>query len=182
MADHGLEPVDLTGRWVGYYRHRWEQLGTYPIIADLSQTGERITGEMYDQITDRSDYLDDYVEILGEQLPQDTRREFQQAIRRFGSETMRNWRLPDTADIQGKLVGSHVRFTKTYRGVMEITLTVGDRRVGSFRRDGHEVQYSGHLDRDRMCITGRWSIRQLGLLGRFLPPQAWGSFELYRKS
>ena len=37
MTDDGLEPVDVTGRWVGFYRHRWEQLGTYPIIAVLCQ-------------------------------------------------------------------------------------------------------------------------------------------------
>ena len=30
MIDDGLEPVEVTGRWVGFYRHRWEQLGTYP--------------------------------------------------------------------------------------------------------------------------------------------------------
>ena len=56
MTDDGLEPIEVTGRWVGFYRHRWEQLGTYPIVADLCQTGEKITGEMYDQITDRSEY------------------------------------------------------------------------------------------------------------------------------
>jgi len=37
MTEYGLELVDLTGRWVGFYRHRWQQLGTYPIVADLNQ-------------------------------------------------------------------------------------------------------------------------------------------------
>jgi hypothetical protein len=182
MADDGLEPVELTGRWVGFYRHRWEQLGTFPIIADLVQTGDRITGEMYDQITNRSDYLDDFVGVIGKDISSETRRRLQQMIRRFGTETVMNSRLPDTSDIQGRITGSHVKFTKTYRGAMEVTWTVDEDPVASFRRDGHNVQYSGHLDRDRMCVIGRWTIRQWGLLGRFLPPQAMGSFELYRKS
>jgi len=24
MIDDGIEPVEVTGRWVGFYRHRWE--------------------------------------------------------------------------------------------------------------------------------------------------------------
>ena len=42
MTDDGLEPVEVTGRWVGFYRHRWEQLGTYPIIAALCQNGDKM--------------------------------------------------------------------------------------------------------------------------------------------
>ena len=182
MTDDGLEPVEVTGRWVGFYRHRWEQLGTYPIIAVLCQNGDKITGEMYDQITNRSQYLDDFVEVIGKDIAYESRRRFEQVIGRFGTETVRNSRLPDTSDIQGKITGSHVQFTKTYRGALEITLTVGEEQVGSFRRDGHQVHYSGHLDRDRMFIAGGWIIRQRGLLGRFLPPQGRGSFELYKKS
>ena len=182
MTDDGLELVDLTGRWVGFYRHRWEQLGTYPIIADLSQTGDKITGEMYDQITERSDFVDDFVEVIGKDIASETRRRLEQTVRRFGTETVRNSRLPDTSDVQGRIKGSQVHFTKTYRGAMEVTWTVEERTVAAFRRDGHKVQYSGHLDRDRMCITGRWIIRQRGLFGWVLPPEGWGSFELYKKS
>ena len=68
MREYGLELVDLTGRWVGFYRHRWEELGTYPIVADLNQNGTKITGEMYDQITERSDYLDEYVDLIGKDI------------------------------------------------------------------------------------------------------------------
>src|SRR5208337_1393286 len=116
MIDDGLEPVEVTGRWVGFYRHRWEQLGTYPIIAVLCQNGDKITGEMYDQITNRSQYLDDFVEVIGKDIAYESRRRFEQVIGRFGTETVRNSRLPDTSDIQGKITGSHVQFTKTYRG------------------------------------------------------------------
>jgi len=182
MTDDGLEPIDVTGRWVGFYRHRWEQLGTYPIVAEIQQTGNKIIGEMYDQITERSDYFDDYVELLGRDISYETRRQMQQMIIQFGTDVVRNSRLPETSDIQGKLTGSQVQFTKTYRGAMEVTWTVEEKPVASVRRDRHKVQYSGHLDRDRMCVTGRWTIRHMGLLGWLLPPQGWGSFELYRKS
>ena len=106
MSDYGLELVDLTGRWVGFYRHRWEQLGTYPIVADLCQTGTNITGEMYDQITDRSDYLDEFVELIGKDIAHEARRRLQQVVKRFGNETVRNARLPETSDIKGSIKGS----------------------------------------------------------------------------
>jgi hypothetical protein len=182
MADGGLEPVDVTGRWVGFYRHRWEQLGTYPIIADLSQTGSRITGEMYDQITDRSDYLDSLAGICGRDISSEARQALEAMIRRFGAETVGSYRLPDTSDIQGRVAGNTVEFTKTYRGALEVALTVREQEVRSFRREGHQVHYSGHLDLERMCIAGRWDIRHRGFLGWILPPQDWGSFELYKKS
>jgi hypothetical protein len=68
MSDHRLELVDLTGRWIGFYRHGWEELGTHPIDPELNQNGTRMTREMYDQITERSDYLDDYVELIGRDI------------------------------------------------------------------------------------------------------------------
>ncbi len=182
MTDDGLEPVEVTGRWVGFYRHRWEQLGTFPIIAELQQVGKTITGEMYDQITERSAYLDDYVELLGKDISDATRRRAQQMISRFGKETVRSSRLPETADIRGTITGSEVQFTKTYRGAMEIYWTVKEKPLAVVRRDRHKVQYSGHLDRDRACITGRWTVRRRGLLGWILPPEGWGNFELYQKS
>jgi hypothetical protein len=182
MTDDGFEPVELTGRWVGCYRHRWEQLGTFPIIAELHQAGDKITGEMYDQITQRSDYFVDYVEMIGKDIASGTKRKMQQMIWQLGTETVRNSRLPDTCDLQGRITGSHVQFTKTYRGALEVIWTVEENPVASTRRDGHKVQFSGQLDLDRMCIAGRWTIRQRGLLGWVLPPEGWGSFELYRKS
>jgi hypothetical protein len=182
MADDGLEPVDVTGRWVGFYRHRWGQLGTYPIIADLNQTGNRITGEMYDQITDQSNYLDSLLAICGRDISSEARRGLEAMIRRFGAEIVGNSRLPDTSDIQGRIAGNRVEFTKTYRGVLEMAITVREHEVGSLRWEGHKVQYLGHLDLERICIAGRWVISHRGFLGWILPPQSWGSFELYKKS
>jgi hypothetical protein len=182
MSDYGLELVDLTGRWVGFYRHRWEQLGTYPIVADLCHTGSRITGEMFDQITAKSNCLDDLLEIYREDLSDYVRQNWVNAIRQFGTEIVHNSRLPDTSDIRGSIKGYRIEFVKSYRGTLECRLTVGERQLGSLRREGHKVHYNGDLDQERMCLTGTWTIKQGGLLGWVFPPQAWGSFELYKKS
>ena len=181
MTDDGLEPVDVTGRWVGFYRHRCEELGTYPIVAEIQQFGNKITGEMYDQFTERSDNFAEFVEVIGKDIAYETIRKMHQMIWQAGTETVRKSRLPDRSDIQGNVTGSHVQFTKTYRGAMKVTWTVEENLVASVRRDGHQVQYYGDFDRDRMCIVGTWVIKQRGLLGWVLPPEARGSFELYRK-
>ena len=180
MTDDGFESFDVTGRWVGF-SHRWENPRRYPIIADLRQTGDNIRGEMYDQMRGRSDYFGNSVVILGEQIPIDSRRKLEQVIRRFSTEAVPNSRLPVISEIQGTITGSQVRFTKTYRG-LETRWTVGEKQVGTFRRDGHKIQYSGDFDRDRECIVGTWVITQRAQLGRFQPQQARGSFELYRNS
>ena len=114
MTDDGLEPVNVTGRWVGFYRHRWEQLGTYPIVADIQQTGEKITGEMYDQMTDGSDYLDSLLEVCGQEITIEAKHNLTTMIRQFGTETVMDSRLPEISDIQGRITGSRVKFTKTY--------------------------------------------------------------------
>jgi hypothetical protein len=178
----GLDNVELTGRWIGFYRYRWEALGTYPIVAELIQSGGTITGEMYDQITEHSEYFNEFVDVIERDIPDEARRRMRQMIQRFGPRTVRNARLPDASDVEGKLRGSQLSFKKTYRGAMELSWSVDGATVASLRRDRHQVHYSGKLDLERMCIAGRWIIWQRGLLGWLLPPDAWGSFELYKKS
>ena len=182
MPDDQFEPVDLTGRWVGFYRYRSEQLGTYPIVADLRHTGDRITGEMYDQITDRSDYLDDYCALIRQDISDKARQNVETMIKRFGQDLVRHSRLPEMSDIHGTITGTRLEFTKKYRGAYEVKWTVQEYEAGSVRRHGHQVEYSGDLDWDRMCVAGGWVIRHRGLFGWALPPEASGSFELYRKS
>ncbi len=58
----------------------------------------------------------------------------------------------------------------------------GDKELGSVTRKGHKVHYAGHLDPEKGFILGEWVIRRRGWLGRFLPPEGRGGFELYRKS
>jgi hypothetical protein len=181
MSNYGLELIELTGRWVGFYKHRWEQLGTFPIIAELSQTGSRITGEMFDQITDRSQYLDTLLKVCGDDISAHVRQNWVSVIKSFGTEVIRSSRLPETSSINGKIVGREVTFTKAYRGPYDISWSVGECEIGSKRLHGHKVHYKGHVDPERMCLTGEWTIRHPGLLSWVFPPRAWGTFELYKK-
>lgn len=182
MTDDGLEPVEVTGRWVGFYCYRSEHLGLFPIVAEIRQTGCRLTGEMYDQITDISDLLERIMEAFQQDITAARRRKLEKVIDKFGKETVGvTTRLPDTSDLDGKINGSVLQFRKTYRGSTDWTWSANGKEIASVKWRRHTVQYSGHLDRDSMCIEGEWIIRKRGLLGRFLPPQARGSFELYRK-
>jgi hypothetical protein len=182
MMHDGLEPVDVTGRWVGFYSYRSDHLGLFPIVAEIRQTGYRITGEMYDQITDVSELLDRLVEGFRKDLTEARRRRLEKVIEQFGKETVAvTTRLPDTSDLDGRITRNVVQFTKTYRGSTDWTWSAKGKEIAAVKWRRHKVQYSGHLYRDSMCIEGEWIIKHRGLLGRFLPPQARGSFELYRK-
>ena len=155
MADDGLGPIDLTGRWVGFYRYRRHELGTFPITAEVRQEGDRITGEMYDQITDREELLDTLVEADRDDLSPGRRLRLEASIRRFGEgAVVVNSRLPESSDIEGKVADGVVEFTKSYRGALEVEWSVGGRQIGSGRRRGHKVRYSGRLDREAWCIAG----------------------------
>jgi hypothetical protein len=124
MPDDGLEPVGVTGRWVGLYRFRWQEFGTFPIVAELRQSDNAIAGEMYDQITQKSEYFADFVELIRKDIAIGTRREMEWMVTRFAPETVRSSRLPDTSDLEGTISGTEVRFTKSYRGAFEVTWTV----------------------------------------------------------
>ena len=77
-------------------------------------------------------------------------------IEQFGKESVVvTTRLPDTSDLDGRITGGVVEFTKTYRGAMETDWIVKGHEVASAQRRRHKVQYSGNLDRDRMCIDGK---------------------------
>jgi hypothetical protein len=183
MANDGLGPIDLTGRWVGFYRHRSEHLGAFPLTAEVRQEGNRITGEMYDQIKDRSQLLDTIVEVHREEISPRKMLRLEEVIRRFGDgAVLVNSHLPEASDIEGTVVGDVVSFTKSYRGAFEVHWNVKGKQVGSATRPRHKVQYSGVLDRERGWIGGEWVIPRRGLLGRFFQPETRGTFELYRKA
>jgi hypothetical protein len=183
MADDQLGPVEVTGRWVGFYRFRSEQAGIYPIIAEVCQTGDRIMGEMYDQITEKSDLIDSFLETFREDISSGARRSCERVMEQLGTRDVVVTRhLPDTSDIDGTIAGNRVKFTKAYRGSYDVIWTLKDRVVASGRRPRHMVYYSGHLDPEKMVIAGEWVIRRRGLFGWFLPPRSRGSFELYKKS
>jgi hypothetical protein len=180
--DDALGAAGLTGRRAGFYRHRCEWLGAFPVTAELVQEGDRIRGEMFDQATERSSTFDDLLAHCGDDISPGNRRRMQAAVDRFGpGAVVRTSRLPDGSDIDGVVSGDLVRFTKTYRGDMEVNVTVAGSPFRSLRWARHRVHYSGRLDRGAVCIAGDWVIRRSGLLGRLLPPAGRGTFELYRK-
>jgi hypothetical protein len=182
MTNDRFDQIDVTGRWVGFYRHRSEQAGSFPIIAEIRQNGQRMTGEMYDQITDRSNQLDEFLEKYRDDITSYQKHRLEKALKHFGKESVVSSHLPDTSDIDGTITGNLVRFKKTYRGNVKAAFTVGEQTVRTKQHRGHSVYYSGELDGENMCIRGEWFIRTKGLLGHFLPPAARGTFQLYQKS
>jgi hypothetical protein len=114
MPDDGLEPVDITGRWVGFYRQRWEGPATFPIVAEIEQTANSITGEMYDQITEQSDDFVEFVKSIDKSITDESRRRLEAMISQIGPKSVRNSRLPDTSDLEGTVRGTQVEFTKSY--------------------------------------------------------------------
>jgi hypothetical protein len=179
--DFGMS--DLTGRWLGFYRYRSEEMGLFPITADVRQEGPRIVGEMYDQVTERSVLLDRLLDLCREDFTPRARAKVEANIALVGTREIEvRWHLPDAADIEGVVDGDRIRFTKTYRGSCLAAWSVADRTVGTGERRRHRVHYSGQLDRERGMIVGQWTIRQSGPLGWLLPPEGRGGFELYRKS
>jgi len=183
MADEMFEHVDVTGRWTGFYRYISEGMPPFPIVAEIIQTGSRLSGEMYDQITDTSDTLERVLETRRAELPSLVALRVEETIRQLGSKTMVvSTRLPDTSDIEGTIRGDQVDFTKFYRGAVRHSSTIDGELFKEREVTGHRVYYSGRLDREAGYIAGRWIIRWRGLFSRLLPARRWGSFELYKKS
>ncbi|HEU5117577.1 MAG TPA: hypothetical protein VFT74_13110 [Isosphaeraceae bacterium] len=183
ISFEGPGSADLTGRWVGFYRHRFENLGAFPLTADLQHEDTRLFGEMYDQITDRSEFLDSILEAYGEQISDVERRRIERLVHRFQEHRVEYIsHLPEASKIEGRVLGERVDFLKTYQGAHEVRVLVDGKENRSWRWPQHKVLYAGRLDVERSCLEGRWTIRRPGFFGRLLAPMNWGSFELYRKS
>ena len=134
MADDKLESIDVTGRWTGFYRYISDGMPPYPIAAEIIQTGSRLRGEMYDQITDVSDTLERILELRRTELPTAVAWRAYETIRQLGSKTMVvSTRLPDTSDIEGTIHGDQVEFTKFYRGTVRYQSTIRRRALQSAR-------------------------------------------------
>jgi hypothetical protein len=185
MEDSVFGSADLTGRWTGFYRFRSEGLGHFPIVAEILQEGTRISGEMYDQITEWSDSLNGVLDRYSQDIDPLSKWAVKAAYSPQQIESIEvSWRLPDTSDIEGKIQGDQITFTKIYRGsaVHKHKNTMDGSEVGSLERRRHTVYYSGQLEGEKGCIVGEWVIKWRGVIGQLLPPKARGTFELYRKS
>jgi hypothetical protein len=183
MAEDDFQDSAVTGRWTGFYRLPITRTDSFPLVAEIRQSGGRISGEMYDQVTDHSDDFRKVLAARGREIPLGLRLQINLLVLLNGSRSVGyRIRLPDTSDLQGTVRGERVKFTKVYRGTsLSETLVDGEVLSGQ-EKTGHRVHYSGHQDLVQGCITGRWSIRMRGIFGLILPPVVGGSFELYKKS
>src|SRR5262245_22274254 len=137
--------LDLTGRWVGCYRQFGRE---FPISADLSQTGELVTGLMTDgEATSEFSFADGLSHtrlpwytvwlarlIVGARWP----------FRRRAGPLRLFWRLPRTAAVEGRVQGHRVTFCKSYQGDTKSGWRWGDQERISDVPD-HRVMYEGSI-------------------------------------
>src|SRR4051794_38523343 len=167
---------NVTGRWRGSYLQHDRP---HPITAELVQEGERLTGSMRDDDTDRASGLFEYSSEVGlapgadEQIDAKLRELFPDVRSgpiRFVTH------LPPESSLEGRVRGANVTFLKVYRGAHFGGFEVGDHLVGH-RIEGHAVHYGGVLSPDGREIEGRWWIDAVpGLSGS----RTEGSFTLRR--
>ncbi len=149
--------TNLTGRWVGRYVQRGH---SRPIMADLVQADEQLTGSMSDSVTD-TEYS--VTELAVEaNLPPGGDEQIVDRLRRIfpdAPETPIRYvaHVPADSDLQGWVSGADVYFLKTYRGTHYGGYQVGDNLVG-FENAAHAVEYHGRVSTDGEKIEGRWFI------------------------
>jgi hypothetical protein len=150
-------PLDLTGRWIGHYLQGGHE---YPILADLAQAGERLSGSMRDGQPDREHGVFEAAAEAG--LPPGADEQIEARLRELvpeaGSARIRFVaRLPPESVLEGRCRDRTVSFVKTYQGKSFGGFKVGDRLVGT-EKAGHAVHYEGEVTPDGDAIDGRWWI------------------------
>lgn len=170
--------INVTGRWVGnYFQHGRPR----PIIADLVQARERLTGSMSDGVTDSELSVTEVALESGlppcgdEQIVDRLRRMFPDAP---ATPIRYEMHLPPDSALEGWVRGLEVYFRKTYLGTHYGGYRIGDKLVG-FRKATHVVEYSGRLSQDGEVIEGKWWIDTTPGQGE---RRAEGSFSLRRPS
>jgi hypothetical protein len=148
---------DLTGRWIGHYRHHGQE---YPITANLVQAGEGLSGSMRDGHPDFEFSVFEAAAEAG--LPPGADEQIEASLREAvpGAPTAPIRyvsHLPPDSVLAGRCSGRSVYFLKTYQGTSFGGYKVGDQLLG-IRKDGHAVHYEGQLSPDGRQIEGRWAI------------------------
>ncbi len=171
------ETNNITGLWAGnYFQHGRPQ----PIVADLVQTGEGLTGSMRDGVTDKEYSVTEVAIKAGlppggdEQIVDRLRRMFPNAP---ATEIRYVTHLPPDSVLQGRVNGMEVYFKKTYEGTTYGGYQIGDKLVGHQNAD-HVVHYGGRVSSDGQEIEGKWWIGDT--LGHG-PARAEGTFTLRRQ-
>ncbi len=154
-------PVDLTGRWRGFY----EQMGQrHGIALDVAQRGAAIVGRMRDEDT----LLMGAATVQGED---------ESGARQTLGEAETMTSLPEWSVVEGNVAGRSVTFEKRYQGVHTNTLRLPGHGEWSMRVPDHRVFYSGRIDATGDRLTGEWHIPPLAPGG----VEARGGFELVRE-
>jgi hypothetical protein len=151
------DPTNLTGHWKGsYYQHD----RPHPILLDLVQESDRLTGAMRDGETDRETSVFNMSVEAGlapgadEQIVAQLHQAFPDAPE---SSIRYITHLPSESAVEGWVQGSQVYFLKTYQGSHFTGFRVGERMIGH-QREGHAVHYGGRLSPDGTEIEGKWWI------------------------
>jgi hypothetical protein len=149
--------INVSGRWVGHYlQHNRSR----PIVADLIQAGEHLTGSMTDGETDTERSVTEVA--LEANLPPGGDEQIVDRLRRLFPDAPATpiryvTHLPPDSDLQGWIKGVEVYFLKTYLGTHYAGYRIGDKLVG-FQRPAHLVHYHGRVSPDGEEIEGKWSI------------------------
>jgi hypothetical protein len=172
---------DCSGSWSGHYVHDNPLIAdrSYPIHAELRQIGNRLEGEMMDEVTETVLSLHKLVEAYQDSMGKlDSLRV--ESMLRHNPSTIVQSILPAASVIRGRVREELVTFTKTYQGPFLTRWKAAEMVLGASRRDRHSVYYSGTIDWTTNRIEGAWLIRRPGLFGRFSSPLCTGMFSLQK--
>jgi hypothetical protein len=169
--------TNLTDRWVGNY---FQQGRPRPIVADLVQAGERLTGTMKDVVTDSESSVTKVASEAG--LPPGGDEQIVDRLRRMFPDAPATpiryvTHLPPDSALEGWVKGLEVYFLKAYEGTHYGSYQIGDKLVG-FQNAEHVVHYGGRVSPDGEEIEGKWWIEDTPGHG---PRRAEGSFTLRRR-
>jgi len=169
--------TNVTDRWVGHYILHGEP---WPIAAELVQTGDRLSGSMTDDVTDKEYSVTEVALEAGlppggdEQIVDRLRRMFPDAP---ATEVRYITHLPSDSTLNGWVRALEVYFLKTYDGTHYGGYQIGDKLVG-FEKESHAVHYGGRVSSDGREIEGKWWIENSPGDGT---RRAEGSFTLRRQ-
>jgi hypothetical protein len=171
------ETNNITGLWAGDY---WQHGRPQPIVANLVQEGERLTGSMRDGVTDKEYSVTELAFEAGlppggdEQIVDRLRKMFPDAP---ATEIRYVTHLPPESALEGSVKGAEVYFKKTYEGTHYGGYQIGDKLVG-YQNAAHVVHYGGRVSSNGEEIDGKWWIENT--LGHG-PRLGEGSFTLRRR-
>jgi hypothetical protein len=147
----------LSGEWEGHYLQHDEQ---HRIRAELTQTGNRLSGTMVDVVTEFDHSLDELACEAGmapgmdESIDAQLRRMFPNAC---GDEVRIQSVLPSNSRLEGTVAGDYVVFTKTYDGEHRVRYLLGDQGLECVT-PSHTVRYDGRIIGEGRAIEGHWVI------------------------